>query len=732
MEDNLQTKLAFDIIEKTSKNLFLTGKAGTGKTTFLRNLIQHTNKKHAIAAPTGVAAINAKGVTLHSLFQLPIGTFLPVRQQMEHSGAVLDVYTLFKNLRLSSEKIKLLTELELLIIDEVSMMRCDMLDAINEILMHYRGRRREPFGGVQVLFIGDLLQLPPVVSDYEWSILQQYYQSPYFFSAQVLQQHSPLKIELQKVYRQQDPTFISLLNDIRNNNLEHEDFEKLDSLYKPLAPNERPSGIILTTHNRTADEINYAELGKLEGSLFVFKGEVSGEFSEKTFPVDPELRLKNGAKVMFVKNDTLQLEKRFYNGKLATIVEINQEKIKVKTEEDNLEFYIEKEVWKNIRYKYNQASDKIEEQELGRYTQFPIRLAWAITIHKSQGLTFDNVAIDAGASFASGQVYVALSRCRSLEGIRLLSKIRPQNIIADDRIVAYNREFDGDVELNALIEKEFPLYQAKKIIKNFEWNKIEAELRDFLQFTREKQFDGAQDAVTLCIQLLNKANELAKVSQKFTSKLSGVQATETTFNADTANFIKRAIEYFTKALVEEMISPLRKLISQTRVKKKVTQFVSHAEATEALLCAKVLELQGTRYFETSLGDKDKAINLLYDHKPLIEKPTQMAVQKKEKGETQKITLELYKQGKTIGAIATERGLTTATIEGHLAQFVAMGELPISDFLNESQLKKIEMATKEQDTLALTPLKESLGEQFSYGLLRIGIEYLKAKSKLVNS
>ncbi|HET9052915.1 MAG TPA: AAA family ATPase, partial [Cyclobacteriaceae bacterium] len=403
-ESNVTFSLAADFINHTSKSVFLTGKAGTGKTTFLKYICENTYKNFVVAAPTGVAAINAGGVTLHSLFQLPFGIYLPLHHVPEvHSHVqVTTRATLFKNLQLSKSKRDLLQELELLIIDEVSMVRCDMLDAMDVILKTVRKNQR-PFGGVQVLFIGDLYQLSPVAKGEEWRMLRGYYQSPYFFDSKVVLDSPPLCIELKKIYRQNEQVFIDLLNNVRNNVATVQDLALLNAR---LTTEENTEGYVtLTTHNDKANAINARELAKLPDEEHAFPATIQNEFSEKSYPTDPVLTLKKGARIMFIKNDTSE-EKKYYNGKMATVTGIEGDTVTVEFDQGGV-LELTRETWRNIRYRYNNDTDEIDEEELGSFIQFPIRLAWAITIHKSQGLTFQHAIIDAGSSFATGQVYVA-------------------------------------------------------------------------------------------------------------------------------------------------------------------------------------------------------------------------------------------------------------------------------------------------------------------------------------
>jgi len=405
---NRERDLAEGFILHTNRSVFLTGKAGTGKTTLLREIIKKTKKSTAVVAPTGVAAINAKGVTIHSFFQLPTTTFLPTSERVEYDR-ITNRKTLAQNQKLRTEKRQLIVELELLIIDEISMVRADLLDAIDFTLRRIR-KRPAPFGGVQLLVIGDLFQLAPIVKPDDWNVLKSYYKSPFFFDAIAWQESNAVSIELQKVYRQADQTFISVLNRIRNGISKQEDIDHLNLRYDPFADTEEI--ITLTTHNRKADSINNKELDNLLTKSVQLKANVTGHFAPSAYPTREVITIKEGAQIMFVKNHPDGI---YYNGKLGTIETIDKDKIKVHLIEDDRAIDVVEEQWKNTKYVVDPETKKIEQQNIGTFEQYPFRLAWAITVHKSQGLTFEDVILDLENTFAPGQLYVALSRCRSLE-----------------------------------------------------------------------------------------------------------------------------------------------------------------------------------------------------------------------------------------------------------------------------------------------------------------------------
>lgn len=505
--------LAKNFALQTNRNIFLTGKAGTGKTTFLHNLKTQTRKQMAVVAPTGVAAINAGGVTMHSFFQLPFTPFIPSAEGRKD---------LIEKIKIRSPKRKILQELELLVIDEISMVRADTLDAIDTILRQVRFRQRDPFGGVQVIFIGDMFQLSPVVSDDEWSFLSQFYASPYFFHSHVIQQNQPVYIELNTIFRQSDEQFIQILNEVRNNCLSKESMDILHSKYNPLfVPEKNDAYITLTTHNYKADRINNEEINKIPGGIINFSAKIDGEFNEKSYPTEKELSLKIGAKVMLIKNDT-ETPRRFYNGKIGIVEDFGDDHIEIKCPEDNQSIKVERMEWENIRYTPNLKSKKIDEELIGRFTQFPIRLAWAITIHKSQGLTFEKAIIDAGAAFASGQVYVALSRCRNLEGIVLLSKINPYSIENDREIVAHEKMKLPLSTLESELDKSRYIFRAYALKQIFDFNTLVAQIIRFQKSIEEVSTSFHEETPAYIKNILLQLEALEDIGSKFRQQVENI------------------------------------------------------------------------------------------------------------------------------------------------------------------------------------------------------------------
>ena len=456
MSKNPELELAVQFIEKTDRNLFITGKAGTGKTTFLHQIKKKSLKRMVIVAPTGVAAINAKGVTIHSFFQMPFGPILP-NQIANTSNA---------QRKFSKTKIDIIKSLDLVIIDEISMVRADLLDGIDQVMRRYKNRNKV-FGGAQILMIGDLQQLAPVVRPNEWSLLQAHYNTVYFFSSKAYQEANVVSIELKHIYRQKNEDFIKILNEIRTDTLSDMSAEILNKNYNPsFSPTKEEGYITLTTHNNRANLINESELNKLKIKSSFFKAEISGKFSENAYPNAERLELKVGAQVMFIKNDS-STDKRYYNGKIGIITAISKESVTVKCANEIDEIVTEKETWSNINYSINEETKAIKEEMIGAFSQIPLRLAWAITIHKSQGLTFEKAIIDAEASFAHGQTYVALSRCTSLEGLVLKTPITSSAIINDNTVSIFNESVEENHPDESILnesEKHFQLNLISEIL----------------------------------------------------------------------------------------------------------------------------------------------------------------------------------------------------------------------------------------------------------------------------
>lgn len=516
-------QLAIQLVNQSNRNIFLTGKAGTGKTTFLKYIRHNCPKQIAIVAPTGVAAINAGGVTIHSFFQLPLSPFIPETKGTGFNSGGQEVsnkHSLVSRLRFNSDKKKVIQQLELLIIDEISMVRCDILDAIDTVLRHVRRRPSELFGGVQLLFIGDMMQLPPVIKDQEWNLLSEYYGGPYFFDSKVLQEEPPVYIEFNKIYRQSDEQFIDLLNQVRNNELDEDGMNILESRFQPTFRRKKQDGyIILTTHNNKASEINARELSNLNTELFSYEAEIQEEFSDRAFPAEQILYLKAGAQVMFIRNDSSDKGKRYYNGKIGIVSRLETDKIFVQCDDEEDEIEVSKEKWENIRYTLNKTTRQLDSDVLGSFTQYPLRLAWAITIHKSQGLTFEKAIIDAGEAFAPGQVYVALSRCTNLEGMVLQSRVQSTRLFSDARIVEFSQRNSSNRQLQQELANAKKSYQLAILTSSFDFSVAFNSGKELLEYLLEHTSSFNPESFSWTEELLGKMDRLQVTANKFQSQL---------------------------------------------------------------------------------------------------------------------------------------------------------------------------------------------------------------------
>ena len=569
MKKNPELDLAYEFVQYTNRNIFLTGKAGTGKTTFLKSLKTRSQKRMVVVAPTGVAAINAGGQTIHSFFQLPFGPIITERV----AGHKVDNPN-FKQ-KFAKKKINIIKSLDLVVIDEISMVRADVLDAIDDVLRRYKNRAL-PFGGVQLLMIGDLQQLAPVVKDDEWAMMRQYYASMFFFNSKALKETEMVSLELKHVYRQSEGVFLDILNEIRDDKLSQESFDRLHQRYIPnFNPKKEDGYITLTTHNNSAHKINDLELAKLNSKSKKFKAIVKGNFSEYSYPTDMELELKVGAQVMFVKNDS-NMEKRYFNGKIGVITSFDEDFIVVRCEGDEEDIYTEHELWENIKYSINEQTKEITEEIVGSFSQYPLRLAWAITIHKSQGLTFDKAIIDAAAAFAHGQTYVALSRCRTLEGLVLSSKISNQAIICDREVSSFNRQVEANQPDEQQLKWAKYTYQLELVKELFSFKQLAYwfERLEKILWENIKSYQGNLKDLVVDIQKVN-IPELNKVSQNFALQIQTLVETQADVeqNEHLQERIKKASDYFYNYLEERIIKILQVGSFETDNKetKKVVQ-----------------------------------------------------------------------------------------------------------------------------------------------------------------
>ncbi|MGB0862987.1 MAG: helix-turn-helix domain-containing protein [Saprospiraceae bacterium] len=547
---NPQIDLAFDYIQNTNKNIFLTGKAGTGKTTFLRRVKKEIVKQMVVVAPTGVAAINAQGMTIHSFFQMPFGPFIPDAPQDAS-----------RQRRFNSDKLDLIRSLDLLIIDEISMVRSDLLDSIDDVLRRYKDASK-PFGGVQLLMIGDLHQLPPVVKRDEWNLLSKHYSTPYFFGSLALQKTDSLTIELLHIYRQSDSFFIDLLNKVRNNQMTTEVLEAINSRYiEDFKPKEKDAYITLTSHNKTAYEINNSKLKAINKPLHSFKAVIKDKFPEHTYPTEEVLEFKIGAQIVFIKNDS-SYEKRFYNGKIGKIEAIESDKILVRCPNESELITVSQVTWDNIQYSLDATTKEVSEDIIGSFTQYPLKLAWAITIHKSQGLTFEKAVIDAQSAFAHGQVYVALSRCKSFEGIVLLSKIGYGSIKTDRVVSNYSEEASKNPPNQDNLQIAKRDYQQMLIRELFDFRKIATSLKSVHRVLWENESKFAISPITAFDSFQTQLQaEVVNIAHKFQPKLDAYfQQGLIPENHETLlERIKKASVYFTDKLAKEFLPTLKRL-----------------------------------------------------------------------------------------------------------------------------------------------------------------------------
>ena len=571
MESNPQLELAYDFLEYTGVNVFLTGKAGTGKTTFLRELKRRSPKRMIVVAPTGVAAINAGGVTIHSFFQLPFGPYVPGSSDTVERGEKLQYTHKFNR-----EKINIIKTIDLLVIDEISMVRADLLDAVDDMLRRYRSKN-EPFGGVQLLLIGDLQQLAPVVKEDEWALLKQHYASAFFFHSKALAATRYVAIELKHVYRQQDREFLDLLNRVRENRVDAVVLEMLNRRYVPdFKPSDDEGYITLTTHNHQAQRINDVKMAELSTRAYSFKAEVKDNFPTYSYPTEETLVLKQGAQVMFVKNDSSP-EKRYYNGKIGKITAINDRSIEVVGKEDGLKIQVTPEEWTNTRYTLDEETREITETVEGTFKQYPLKTAWAITIHKSQGLTFERAIVDANAAFAHGQVYVALSRCKTFEGLVLSSPVTVRSLVSDGAIDEFVREAEQKEPNKEELQQARQSYFRELLLEQFDYETIRWRLHYLYRVLDEQLRRLYPDWVERYrVAGAKCAEELLAVAERFQNQLERLMQEEGNYEADPviADRVKKGAEYFrehTMSIFGKFLEEAIPEIDNKEVRKLVEQ-----------------------------------------------------------------------------------------------------------------------------------------------------------------
>ncbi len=698
MEKNEELRTAWEFVENTGRSIFLTGKAGTGKTTFLRTVVERSRKRSIVVAPTGVAAINAGGVTIHSFFQLPFSPFVPDA-------------TIKNKFDFSADKRRIIASLDLLIIDEISMVRSDLLDAIDSVLRRYRNRLL-PFGGVQLLMIGDLQQLTPVVTAEDEAVLRPYYDTPYFFGSKALAQTDYVTIQLERVYRQQDNTFISILNHIRTGQVDDHDLALLNARCQPqFTPRPDEDYVRLTTHNRFADQYNESELRRIDTPAYTFAADIDGSFPEYSYPTNETLTLKVGTQVMFVKNDPSPAH-QYYNGRIGHVTYVDPKKIMVLCPGDMQAIDVEPLTWENTRYTLNPETREIETDVQGTFKQYPLRLAWAITIHKSQGLTFDHAVIDATYSFAPGQVYVALSRCRTLEGMVLSSPIERHSILKDGRV----DEYIACQEQNAR-ESIQRLPQLKEEYYRF----LLLELFDFTELLRQQEY-----MVRTFVEFLSRAypsleqlqrqtleqfkKQVTDVAAKWTALIRQTPA-ETLHDEAFLQRVGRSAEYFAHTLDTLLAKPLQ-LTSQVetgnkQVAQRLTVIVPEQYQTwkaKSLLLSKISQER----FSVSYYLKQKQLSLLDAMDADKSKKTRKGGYKKKKVaeptppkppkvKSEEVTMTLFRQGMRLDEIAAERGMAVSTIFGHLLKYVQSGDLAIDQLVSSDRKEAIRRVIQKVGT-----------------------------------
>ena len=578
---NKELDLAWDFVNNTDRHIFLTGKAGTGKTTFLHTLREKNFKRMVVVAPTGVAAINAKGVTIHSFFQLPFGPIVPSR----------DINST-NNFRFSKTKINIIKSLDLLVIDEISMVRADLLDGIDQVLRRYRKRDRV-FGGVQVLMIGDLQQLSPVIKEHEWQLLRPFYSNCYFFNSTAFKTCNPLTIELKHIYRQENPVFIRILNEIRNNTLSETSIEILNERYiENFAPSDDEGFISLTTHNYKADKINLSELEKINEKPFSYKAIIQGNFPSHSYPNNQIFELKKGAQVMFIKNDSSP-EKRYYNGKIGKVIELNEDEVVIKCAGDDFKIVTTPETWENFNYTIDKETKDLKEERIGSFSQIPLRLAWAITIHKSQGLTFEKAIIDAQDAFAHGQTYVALSRCKSLEGLVLKTKIHSNQIITDKQVLEFNHMVDSN-QPNASILKQSQInYQLNLIIELFDFYEFIHPINKLLDIFYKNRNSIHGDIDRVLNTMKSEMALLLKVSSNFITQVKKMVSPEMIpqENQKIQERFTKAVDYFQDQIQQKLNEPFQALKFSTDNTVIESDLLKQMSELEDLINAKLFYFQ---------------------------------------------------------------------------------------------------------------------------------------------
>ncbi len=731
-------------INNTNRHVFLTGKAGTGKTTFLRAIREYTHKNTIVAAPTGIAAINAGGVTLHSLLQLPFGAFLPTNKLPENESITTQLNTpasLSSRLQMHQNRRRMLQEMELLIIDEVSMLRADLLDAIDLTLRLVRRAKNKPFGGVQILFIGDLYQLPPVVKEDEWSYLKNHYITSFFFDALALRNNPPVYIELQTVYRQVDDFFINLLNHFRDHCVTSEDINLLNTRYDPgFQLKENPGYILLTTHNWKADKINKEALDALPAAVVSFDAEIEGEFTDSQYPVEFQLNLKEGAQVMFIKNDPSG-EQQFFNGKIGTIASLEEDRIEVEFPDGSPSAIVTRYTWENKKFALSGETNEILETVTGTFSHYPLKLAWAITVHKSQGLTFEKAIIDVAGAFAPGQIYVALSRLVTLEGLVLTSRVPQYGPEQDQSLETYVSSKKSEKGIDETLEMETQRYVKESSIDAFSFGPMLNKVQYYCEtYSKDEKRSAKQLFKPWAYQLKSDLIPVKETADRFINQIQRIISIRSDdYLIQLSERIKAAKKYFGEQLtgfsqrVFDHIAVVKghpksktyqnelKILEQIFFKQ--LQMINKADAL-------VQSVQQNRELSSEseiLSDfnkeRDRAIRLA-NSMAAVKVPKKDKTSSKDqkfraeaRTNTKEITFKLFSEGKSVEEIAAERGFARSTIEGHLIIFVADGKIPVRKLVSEEKIALIEKAAKELETSNIGAIKDHLGDAVSWSELR---------------
>jgi hypothetical protein len=741
-----EANYVLQFINQTNRSVFLTGKAGTGKTTLLKEIIQTTHKNCVVVAPTGIAALNAGGVTIHSLFQLPFGGFLPDNStaQFTDNSKFESRATLRRHFKMSNLKKAVIRNMELLIIDEVSMLRSDLLDAMDFMLQSIR-KKKYAFGGVQVLFIGDLLQLPPVIRDDEWRTLKNYYKGKFFFNSHVIEQNPPLYIELSKIFRQTDERFISILNNLRNNQISALDIQNLNEFVKPnFELKENPGYITLTTHNAKADYINNHSLKDLEGKIYQYQAEITGDFPDKIFPLEENLELKIGAQIMFIKND-LNPEKKFFNGKMGIVKSLSEKEILIHFPEENKTIEVEKYEWQNIRYSVNENTKEIDEEIMGTFVHYPIKLAWAITIHKSQGLTFDKAAIDVSQVFLPGQAYVALSRLRSLNGLVLLSALQMNGISNDQEVMNFATHKASIEVLESTLQQDTKNYIHNYLVSSFNWTDLAQEWRNHqFSYNEKSEVSGKSKHAIWAKKQTEEMNKLIDPSRKFILQLNQLFSESTNLQFVNER-IQAAFNYFLQPLDNIVYEILWKLEEVKRI-KKVKVFYEELLILEELQIKAVLQLmkakllmeivaKGETISKQKLVSDDikmyrinklevikqefKNVNVtLIEDEYDVDLYAKKKKTKEPKKSTVEETFELWQQNNSIKEIAKIRVLTTQTISTHIGKLIEAKKIAITDVLPDDRIQELAEIFKGFTGDSVGELKEKYGDKFTWDELKL--------------